>query len=48
MEIQEALVVAQIHTFMEVLEKAQRIEIARTQVRTFHAKQRGALGGNQG
>ncbi|XP_027169547.1 uncharacterized protein LOC113769281 [Coffea eugenioides] len=47
-EIQEALVAAQINTFTEVLEKAQRIEIARAQVRNFHAKRRGAPGENQG
>ena len=43
-EIQEALAAAQINTFSEVLEKAQRIEIARAQVRAFHAKRRGAPG----
>ena len=37
-EIQEALAAAQINTFTEVLEKAQRIEIVRAQVRNFHAK----------
>ena len=42
MEIQEALAAAQINNFTEVLEKAQRIEIARAQVRAFHAKWRGA------
>ncbi|XP_071902691.1 uncharacterized protein [Coffea arabica] len=47
-EIQEALAAAQINTFTEVLEKAQRIEIARAQVRNFHAKQRGAPGRHQG
>ena len=39
---------AQINTFTEVLEKAQRIEIVRAQVRAFHAKRRGALGESQG
>ena len=39
---------AQINTFTEVLEKAQRIEIARAQVKAFHAKKRGVLGGSQG
>ena len=39
---------AQINTFTEVLEKAQRIEIARAQVRNFHAKWRGAPDGSQG
>nr|XP_027124245.1 uncharacterized protein LOC113740934 [Coffea arabica] len=47
-EIQEALAAAQINTFTEVLEKAQRIEIVRAQVRGFHAKRRGAPGGSQG
>ncbi|XP_071921801.1 uncharacterized protein [Coffea arabica] len=46
-EIQETLAATQINTFTEVLEKAQRIEIARAQVRNFHAKQKGALGGSQ-
>ncbi|XP_027184090.1 uncharacterized protein LOC113782396 [Coffea eugenioides] len=47
-EIQEALAAAQINTFTEVLEKAQRIEIARAQVRAFHAMRRGAPSGSQG
>ena len=34
-EIQETLVAAQINTFTEVLEKAQRIEIVRVQVKAF-------------
>ena len=38
----------QINTFMEVLEKAQRIKIVRAQVRDFHAIRRGAPGGSQG
>nr|XP_027088588.1 uncharacterized protein LOC113709944 [Coffea arabica] len=46
-EIQEALAAAQINTFTEVLEKAQRIEIVRALVRNFHAKRKGAPGGNQ-
>ena len=48
MEIQEALAAAQINTFTEVLEIAQRIEIAMAQVRAFHAKRRGAPSGSQG
>ena len=40
-EIQEGLAAAQISTFTEVLEKAQRVESARLQVRDFHAKKRG-------
>ena len=48
MEIQEALAAAQINTFTEVLEKIQRIEIARAQVRVFHAKRRGAPVRSQG
>ena len=47
-ELQEALAAAQINTFTEVLEKAQRIEITRAQVRNFHAKRRDASGGSQG
>nr|XP_027093480.1 uncharacterized protein LOC113713872 [Coffea arabica] len=47
-EIHEALAAAQINTFTEVLEKAQSIEIARVQVRAFHAKRRGVPGGSQG
>nr|XP_027067024.1 uncharacterized protein LOC113692713 [Coffea arabica] len=47
-EIQEALAAAQINTFTEVLEKAQRIKIARAQVRNFYTKRIGAPGGNQG
>ena len=43
-EIQEALAVAQINTFTEVLEKTLRIKIARAQVRAFYAKRKGALG----
>ena len=38
MEIQEALAAAQITTFTEVLEKAQRVEIARGQVKVFQAR----------
>ena len=37
-EIQEALVAVQINTFTEILEKTQRIEIVRAQVRVFHTK----------
>ena len=47
-EIQEVLAAAQINTFIEVLEKAQRIEIAKTQVKDFHARKRGAPSGGQG
>ena len=46
-EIQEALAAAQVNTFTEILEKAQRIETARAQMRNFHAKMRGAPGGSQ-
>ena len=41
-EIQEGLAAAQIFTFTESLEKAQRVESARLQVRDFHVK-KGAL-----
>ncbi|XP_071923195.1 uncharacterized protein [Coffea arabica] len=47
-EIQEALAAAQINTFTEVLEKAQRIEIARVQVKAFHARKKDASSGDQG
>nr|XP_027101403.1 uncharacterized protein LOC113721940 [Coffea arabica] len=40
-EIQEGLAAAQISTFTEALEKAQRVESARLQVKDFHAKKRG-------
>nr|XP_027066234.1 uncharacterized protein LOC113692084 [Coffea arabica] len=39
-EIQEGLAVAQIYTFTEALEKAQRVESARLQVRDLHTKKR--------
>ncbi|XP_027158207.1 uncharacterized protein LOC113759830 [Coffea eugenioides] len=39
-EIQEGLVAAQISTFTEALEKAQRVECARLQVRDFHNRKR--------
>ena len=35
-KLQEALAAVQINTFIEVLKKAQRIEIARAQVKAFH------------
>nr|XP_027077046.1 uncharacterized protein LOC113700806 [Coffea arabica] len=41
-EIQEGLVATQISTFTEILEKAQRVESARLQVKDFQAKKRGA------
>ena len=47
-ELQEALAAAQINTFTEVLEKVQMIEIARAQVKAFHAKKKGASSGDQG
>ncbi|XP_027174600.1 uncharacterized protein LOC113774243 [Coffea eugenioides] len=39
---------AQISTFTEVLEKAQRVESARLQVRDFHAKKRGTSSNHSG
>ncbi|XP_027171652.1 uncharacterized protein LOC113771246 [Coffea eugenioides] len=39
-EIQEALTAAQLNTFSQALEKAQRIETARSQVKAFHDKKR--------
>ena len=47
-EIQETLAAAQINTFTEVLEKVQRIEIVRAQVKAFHARKRCAPSGGQG
>ena len=47
-EIQETLAAAQINTFIEVLEKTQRIEIARVQVKAFHARKKGVSSGDQG
>ncbi|XP_071901033.1 uncharacterized protein [Coffea arabica] len=41
-EIQKDLTAAQIDTFKDALEKAQRVEQARSQVWTFQAKRRGA------
>ena len=41
-KIQKALAAAQITTFTEVLEKAQRVEIARGQVKAFQAQKRSA------
>ena len=39
-EIQEALAAAQLDTFSQALEKAQRIETVRGQVKTFHDRKR--------
>ena len=39
---------AQINIFTEVLEKAQRIEIARVQVKVFHARKKGVSSRDQG
>ncbi|XP_071933704.1 uncharacterized protein [Coffea arabica] len=47
-EIHETLAAAQINTFTEVLEKAQRIKIARAQVKIFHTKRKGGSSGAQG
>nr|XP_027082214.1 uncharacterized protein LOC113704514 [Coffea arabica]XP_027102366.1 uncharacterized protein LOC113723509 [Coffea arabica] len=47
-EIQEGLAAAQISTFTEVLEKAQRVESVRLQVRNFHAKKRGTSSNSSG
>mgnify|MGYP004708739685 CR=1 FL=1 len=41
-EIQEGLAAVQISTFTEILEKEQRVESAKLQVRNFCAKKRGA------
>ena len=42
-KIQEALAAAQINTFIETLEKVQRIEITRGQVKAFHARKKSTL-----
>ena len=47
-EIQEALAAAQINTFTEVVKKAQRIEIARAQLKAFHARKKGVHSRDQG
>ena len=39
-EIQETLAAVQIDTFIEALEKAQRIEIVRAQVKAFHVRKK--------
>ena len=44
MEIQKDLAVAQINAFREAVEKAQRVESARLQVRNFQDKKRGFPG----
>ena len=41
LEIQEALAAAPISTFGEALERAQRIENAKSQMKTFQARKRG-------
>ena len=43
-EIQKDLAVAQLNTFSDAVEKAQRVESARFQVRNFQAKKRGFPG----
>ncbi|XP_071902640.1 uncharacterized protein [Coffea arabica] len=47
-KIQKDLAAAQIDTFKDALDKAQRVEQARLQVRTFHAKKRDASSGTSG
>nr|XP_027099063.1 uncharacterized protein LOC113718353 [Coffea arabica] len=46
-EVQEFLAATQINTFTEILEKTQRIEITRAQVKAFHARKKGASSGYQ-
>ena len=41
LEIQEALGVVQVNTFTETLEKVQRIEDAKAQVKAFQTRKRG-------
>ena len=43
-EIHEALAEVQVNTFTEALEKSQRIEDAKTQVKAFQTRKRGASG----
>ncbi|XP_071932106.1 uncharacterized protein [Coffea arabica] len=47
-EIQKDLAAAQINAFSEAVEKAQRVENARLQVKNFQAKKRGFPGNNSG
>ena len=42
LEIQEALAVVQVNTLTEALEKVQRIENAKAQVKAFQARKRSA------
>ncbi|XP_027071984.1 uncharacterized protein [Coffea arabica] len=44
LKIQEALAVVQVNTFTEALEKAQRIEDAKAQVKAFQTRKKGASG----
>mgnify|MGYP004715938393 CR=1 FL=1 len=48
MKIQEALIAAQVNTITETLEVAQRIENAKTHVKTFHARKRSAPSSTHG
>lgn len=48
MEIQEILVAAQINSFSEAVEKAQRVERAKAQVRSFNARKRNAPSSSRG
>ena len=48
LEIQEALVAAQINTFGEALERVQRVESAKSQLRAFQARKRSTSSGNLG
>ncbi|XP_027156756.1 uncharacterized protein LOC113758662 [Coffea eugenioides] len=47
-EIQKDLAVAQLSDFSDAVEKAQRVESTRLQVRTFQAKKRAILGSSMG
>ena len=48
MEIQKDLAVVQINAFSEAMEKVQRVESARLQVRNFQDKKRGFPGSSSG
>ena len=47
-EIQETLAAVQIDTFVEALEKSQRVESARVQVKIFQARKRNVSSGTSG
>ena len=48
MKIQEGLAAAQITSFSDAIERAQRIESAKAQVRVFNARKKNAPSGSGG